>query len=318
MYRYQIATELVKSDKIHYMNALNISKRLEETNPQKYKYKLVEHFNIPFPYKALYKDTCQNTAPHFSQVLKNTTTELTPEWRVISHYNSIKATTEIFFENEYSPLKPTFVFHHGLLITNHLQNVKVFTSKDFYKMFNVVSIKMAWHKNVKEGITIGLSSWDHILLMIASSVLSMEEVVKFHKKVSDKKVVLCGTSMGGIVASNHFFYLNTADFYFPLVAFPNFGRMLLRDKYKSLIANFDTVNNLSTYLECMDVPNDVLSKANKAKCFLILAENDELVDFEESRKFWKGYNVMTTQTGHFDIIKDREKIRNLIMDKIEK
>lgn len=298
------------------MTTNSLAKLIKETNPQKYKYKVVSNVNIPFPYKALYKDKGQNDAQHFSQILKQTKTQLNTDWSIDSEYKDIKAKTQIYFENEYNPLKHTFVFHHGLLITNHLQNLKVFTSKDFYDIFNVISIKMAWHKNVTEGLKVGLSSWDHISLMIASSVLAMEEVIKFHKKVSDKKTVLCGTSMGGIVASNHFFYLDTADFYFPLVAYPNFGRILLKDKYQQLICEFNKVCQFSTYLQCMDVPEQNLSKADKNKCFPILAENDELVDFEESRKFWEGYQIMTTKTGHFDIIKDREKIRELIKSKV--
>jgi len=298
------------------VHATNLTQKLKDTNIQKYKYKLVEHVNLPFPYKALYKDKLLNNAPTFATVLKNTKTQLTPSWDLNSSYNEINAKTQIFFENEYSPLKHTLVFHHGLLITNHRHNLKVFTSKDFYDIFNVVSIKMAWHKNITEGVKTGLASWEHISLMIASSVLAMEEVVKFHKKASDKKVVLCGTSMGGIVTSNHFFYINSANLYFPLVAYPNFGKMLIRDKYKQLICGYTNVCNMDSYLKCMDIPQEMLKQADKNKCYPVLAENDELVDFKESLDFWEGYNVLTTKTGHFDIIKDREKIRELIKSKV--
>ncbi len=288
---------------------------LSDINTQKYKYRLVSNLNIPFPYKALHKDNFANKATTLSEVIKNTKTQLIPNWSFLSTHGNLEAKTEIYFSNEFNPLKHTFVFHHGLLITNHRHNLQVFTSKEFHDIFNVVSIKMAWHKSALEGVKVGLSDFEHILLMISSSVLAMEEMVKFHRKVSDKKIVLCGTSMGGIVSSNHFFYLDTADLYFPLVAYPNFGRMLIRDKYKLLIADFDKASACEAYLSSMDVPEDILKNADKTKVFPILAENDELVEFEDSRRFWEGYDVMTTQTGHFDIIKDREKIRNLIIAK---
>ena len=265
-------------------------------------------------YKLYSQDTNNTKFPKFADVLKETKSELQPDWVVKSSFDGSTCETKINFINTYSHLKPTFIFQHGLLITNHRANLDAVISKSFYKDFNIVSIKAAWHQNPVVVVTEALSSFRNSMLMLASSVHAIEEVCKFHKKISKQKLIVCGTSMGGITATNHFFYYNTADSYFPIVAYPNFARLILSPKYNSLFYDFKQMADNSSYLTCMDISDSQIQKANKAKIFPILGTLDETVPFADAKAFWEKFLIQEYPAGHFDIVKYAKSIRQYILD----
>jgi len=45
-----------------------------------------------------------------------------------------------------------------------------------------------------------------------------------------------------------------------------------------------------------------------------LGSNDELIDFKDAQKFWKGYKTKTFNTGHFSIALKIGEIRNYILE----
>ncbi len=232
-----------------------------------------------------------------------------------SRFDENTCETKINFINTYSHLKPTFIFQHGLLITNHRANLDAIISKSFYKDFNIVSIKAAWHKNPVTVVTEALSSFTNTMLMLTSSVHAIEEVCKFHNKISKQKIIICGTSMGGITAANHFFYYNSGNTYFPIVAYPNFAKLIISQKYTSLFYDFNQMSENNSYLTCMDISDDRIRKANKAKIFPILGTLDETVPFVDAKAFWEKFLIKDYPSGHFDIVKYAKSIRQYILDK---
>lgn len=267
-------------------------------------------------YKLYSQDTNDTSFPAFAEVLKATESILTQDWTLTSKFEGSTCDTKINFMNTYSPLKPTFVFQHGLLITNHKANLDAILSKSFYKDFNIVSIKAAWHTNPLTVVTEALASFSNTMLMLASSVHAIEQVNSFHRQVSKEAVVVCGTSMGGITCSNHYFYYNTSDFYFPIVAHPNFARLIISPKYASFFADFSTMEKNKSYLECMDIPNKIENQANREKMFPILATLDEAVPYSDAKAFWNSFITNEYTCGHFEIVKYAKSIRQYILDNI--
>ncbi len=267
-------------------------------------------------YRLYSQDTNNPNFPSFAKVLETTESTLNPDWTLTSKFEGNICETKINFMNTYSPLKPTFVFQHGLLITNHKANLDAIISKSFYKDFNIVSIKAAWHTSPITVVTEALASFNNTVLMLASSVHAIEEVYRFHNQISKKALVVCGTSMGGITCSNHYFYYNTADYYFPIVAHPNFARLIISPKYASFFADFSSMESNKSYLECMDIPIETVSLANKTKMFPILATLDEAVPYMEARAFWSSFTVKEYRCGHFEIVKYAKSIRQYILDNI--
>ena len=266
-------------------------------------------------YKLYAQDLNNTKFPKFEEVLKKTTSELQPDWVLRSSFDGTTCETKINFINTFSHLKPTLIFQHGLLITNHRANLDAIISKSFYKDFNIVSIKAAWHQNPVMVVTEGLASFKNSILMLASSVQAMEQVCQFHKKISKEKLIVCGTSMGGITTANHFFYYNTGDFYFPIVAYPNFARLIISQKYTSLFYDFRKISENNSYLTCMDVTGKQIRKANKAKIFPILGTLDETVPYVDAKAFWEKFLIKEFPAGHFDIVKYAKSARQYILEK---
>lgn len=266
-------------------------------------------------YRLYAKDTNDINFPSFSTLLKDVTSKVDPEWQVNSSYLGTNCTTKINFMNTYSPLKPTFIFQHGLFITNHKTNLDAIISKSFYKDFNVVSLKAAWHTNPIEVLTNALATFSNTTLMLASSVHAIESVCLFHKSLSTLPLIVCGTSMGGINASNHYFYYNTADYYFPIVAYPNFAKLIINPKYAHFFQDYSRISSNKAYLESLEVPSKYLHK-NKDKAFPILGTNDEAVPFSDASSFWEGFSLKTFDCGHFDIVMYAKDIREYILESI--
>lgn len=267
-------------------------------------------------YKLYSQDTNNSNFPTFAKVLETIKSTLSPDWTLTSKFGGSSCETKINFMNTYSPLKPTFVFQHGLLITNHKANLDAIISKSFYKDFNIVSIKAAWHTNPVTVVTEALASFSNTMLMLASSMHAIEEVYRFHKQVSKEAVVVSGTSMGGITCSNHYFYYNTADFYFPIVAHPNFARLIISPKYASFFSDFDAMAANKSYLGCMDIPHKIVDQSNKSKIFPILATLDEAVPYTDAKAFWSSFLTNEYACGHFEIVKYAKSIRQYILDNI--
>jgi hypothetical protein len=267
-------------------------------------------------YKLYSQDSNNSNFPTFKEVLETTESILNPDWEMISKFEGVTCKTKINFMNTYSPLKPTFVFQHGLLITNHRANLDAIISKSFYKDFNIISIKAAWHTNPLNVVTEALASFSNTVLMLASSVHAIEQVAGFHKQISKKAAIVCGTSMGGITCANHYFYYDTADFYFPIVAHPNFARLIISPQYASFFADFSAMENNKSYLNCMDVPNKIINQSNKTKVFPILATQDEAVPYSDAKAFWNSFLTKGFACGHFEIIKYAKSIRQYILDNI--
>ncbi|MEN9389079.1 MAG: hypothetical protein RLY61_163 [Candidatus Parcubacteria bacterium] len=273
--------------------------------------------NIPSlqTYKLYAQDKNNQDFPTFENLLKNTQSTLEPEWCVTSIYEDSKCETKIHFMNTYSYLKPTFIFQHGLLITNHKANLDAIISKSFYKEFNVVSIQAAWHTNPVTVVKEALASFNKTILMLVSSVHAIESVSLFHKKMSTKPLIVCGTSMGGITCANHYFYYNSADLYFPIVAYPNFAKLIFAPKYASFFYDFTSMANNNSYLSCMDVPTKINEHATKNKVFPILAKLDEAVPYSDAKAFWQNFQTLDFDCGHFEIVKYAKNIRQYILDR---
>ncbi len=266
-------------------------------------------------YKLYSQDTNNVKFPKFVDVLKQTKSELQPDWIVKSSFDGVTCETGVNFINTYSHLKPTFIFQHGLLISNHRANLDAIISKSFYKEFNIVSIKAAWHQNPVMAVTEALASFRNSMLMLASSVHAIEQVCKFHRKLSSQKLIVSGTSMGGITATNHFFYYNSANSYFPIVAYPNFARLIISEKYTSLFYDFKQMAENTSYITCMDIAESQIRKANKTKIFPVLGTLDETVPYRDAKAFWEKFMIKEYPAGHFDIVKYAKSIRQYILDK---
>jgi hypothetical protein len=254
----------------------------------------------------------------FIMLLKKTKYTLTKvknsEWNVSSEYNSKIRTAKIFIHNSYDKNKPTIIYHHGAGQFNYANMLRKGLGENFWNKYNVFSIKAQHHNDIKDYLSNCMNSFLNWQLTFAGSVQAMEEIVRFHKNRNRNPIISIGTSMGGIVTSLHFLVFNSADIYFPIVAYPNVGEIFLGRAYKYAVNKLNERRKNRSYFDSFSFENN-FSEDNKKKIYPILAKHDWYIDFEKAAMFWKGYDVEVYNLGHRSIIVKLDEIHRYIENK---
>jgi hypothetical protein len=264
----------------------------------------------------LYEQDPKEKIPTFQEMLNEINySVLKPPnkpWEINYTYKDSSGTTKVHLHNEYDPDKPTLIFHHGLASRNNL-HLKLFLNGEFEKKFNIFSIRASNHESTVTLIKNCLNNFTNIASTICASVLAVDEVVDFHNNNSSKPVFVVGFSMGGTIASLHHFFFNAADMYFPLLAYPNFGEIMIHRSHKGFIYNYDKIVKNKTFFKCFDIPKNLKKRTNRRKAFPVLGKKDELVNFQEASRFWRGYKLKTFDVGHYTIALKAGHVRNHIL-----
>lgn len=255
-----------------------------------------------FP-KYFHNDPSDYHALPFSDVLKDTVGSLDQQandkWILNCSYLGDSRPTQILLINKYDSNKPTLIYHHGAGSTTPLRDFNIIFGKQFLDKFNVFIVWAQYHTSKAEYLEKSVDSFLHHQETFAGSVLAYEEIIKYHRQNSQKPIVATGSSMGGIVSSLHAFYFGSADYYFPLVAYPDVGEIFLGQEYKTAVQDWSIKRENNSYLQSF-VIND-FDKSLTKKVFPILGSYDRVVPFEKASRFWqeKGFNVKFFPYGHF-------------------
>ncbi len=217
-------------------------------------------------------------------------------------YNNIKGEVKAELGSVFNPKLPTIINHHGLGNINHKRVTQVLVSREMAAKYNIITIKACFHQSVNEFVDKCVNKFSNIALTTAASIVMENELVNFCKIHSDKKILATGFSMGGIVASWHYFLYNTADAYLPVVSYPNFGEIIFCEEHKNFFKHITDIPNKDAYINCFLVSKDIQDARDKSKITVILGEDDELVPYKYSSEFWRDYNVKTFNTGHVTTI----------------
>lgn len=255
----------------------------------------------------------------FKSVLNDTTTSIDlkdKEWMLTTDYKGEKRSATILLLNDYNPTKPTLIYHHGAGSTHPIRDFNLILGDEFKQKFNVFIVWAQYHHSKKEYLEKSVDSFLHHQQTFVGSVLAYEEITKFHKSRSDKKVIATGSSMGGIVSSLHALYFGTADYYFPIVAYPNVGEIFLSDAYKYAVKDIEQKRANKTYSISFDIKH--YDNSLTKKVFPILGTKDKVVKSDIAIKFWedRGFTVTKFPYGHFTPGIKRLEIRKLITDKL--
>lgn len=237
-------------------------------------------------------------------------------WEIKYKYKSSEGNTKVQLLNKFKPKRPTLIFHHGLSSIRPILELKILANTIFYKKFNLFMIKASHHEKITQVINKYVNNFNNFATNTAASVIAVNEIVNFHKSQSKKPTVVTGFSLGGIITSLHYFFYNSSDYYFPIIAFPNLGEIILDENNKEFVHNYDLLKKNKSIRVSFKIPKELQDKPRN-KIFPILAESDELVRFEKARKFWKDYEVKTLNVGHFSIFVKRKEIREHILSKVD-
>jgi len=255
----------------------------------------------------------------FSQVFKDLKTKnlFTPNhaWEISYRFKNSSGIVKIHLHNKFDPEKPSFIYHHGLgEIYFPVQMYFVF-DRTFSDKFNLFSIKAGHHDKFSDVINSYINNITNFEAGIAGSLTAVEEIIALNKKLSQKPSLVCGISLGGIVASLHYYYNNTADLYFPTISHPDLSKILLDPVYESIIPKQKELQKNTSFINCFQIEKQLLNKS-KNKIFPILGKLDMTINYRDSQKWWKGYNIMALDTGHTSIFVKKKEIEDYILDKL--
>jgi predicted esterase len=269
--------------------------------------------------KLLYEQEYDEVIPSFQEIInKINYSVLKPPnrpWEINYSFGKSSGTTKVFLNNEYDPKRPTLVFHHGLASRNQL-HLKLFLNDEILEKSNVFSIRASNHESTLAVLKNCINNFTNLATTTCASVLAADEIVDFHKNNSTKPIILVGFSLGGTVASLHYYFFNAADHYFPILAFPDFGKIIMHKSHKSFIYNYNKLSKNKSLINCFNIPEQLKKRNNKNKVFPIIGKQDELVNYKDASKFWKGYKVKTFDVGHYTIVLKINEVRKYIMSNI--
>lgn len=257
----------------------------------------------------------------FLEVMHDLETEIAETdnhiWEVTCRYENESRTTKIFLHGRYDPEKPSVVFHHGAGTIDYEKQRGIVIGKNF-EGYNTFSIKAQHHSSRRDFFENCVDSFLHLQLTIGGSVLALEWIIRYHQERSSEPIVATGISMGGVIASLHFLLFDSADMYFPIVAYPNVGEMLLGRAYRFGLDRRDQRIMNRSFTESFDFQDNKLNDSNRQRIFPILASYDWYVDLQKATKFWEGYTVEKVGTGHNSLGAVKHLIQEYISRRINK
>ncbi|MBN1169060.1 hypothetical protein JXA63_04180 [Candidatus Woesebacteria bacterium] len=237
-------------------------------------------------------------------------------WELKYKYKNSSGTTKIMLVNKFSKKRPSLIFHHGIASTRPIIQLRILADFDFNEKFNLFVIKASHHDSHMQVFKKYVNNFNNLASTIASCVIATDEIINFHNSLSSKKIIVAGFSMGGIITSLHYFYRNTADYYFSIIAYPNLGDILFDKGNKDFIHNYESLSQNRSIKKSFKIPDELKDKP-KDKVFPILSEYDELIRFKKAQKFWKDYKVKSLDVGHFSVFVKRKEIREYILSKFK-
>lgn len=234
------------------------------------------------------------------------------KWKLEYEYKEAKGVTVAqLLSKKYSPNKPTLVFHHGLGDVKGNVQARILSNGEFFELFNVISIKAAHHNGVKDFKRNCMNTFLNFTVSNAASVHIMEEMRKVHNNLSEKPTVITGFSMGGVLSSWHYLFFNTAEFYFPIISYPEFSEIIFAPEHKAAINQYEKRIKNKSYTDCYKVPEELKDK-QKDNVVVFLGINDEIIFYDRAKKYWEGFKVHSYPVGHFSIVLKMSEIRKEI------
>lgn len=304
---------MTKAEKVHPIAKIWIGARNSVKND--YFQKILEDYKL----KALYDQNPSEQIPTCQEILNLMNSSLVKppnsSWEIRYDFKGIKGATTINLHNKFDINKPSVIHHHGIGEIKQL-SLRFIANENFFNRFNVFSIKASHHNSVNDVIRNCTNTFTNLACCLCSSILAIDETISFHKNNSTTPVIVEGFSLGGMATALHYYLFDTADYYFPIISYPNLGEIILDKKNEKLVYNYNKIKNNSSIKNCFSIPDNLKNKP-KNKIFPILSKYDELIDYKKAKIFWKGYKPKVFDTGHASILLKINEVRKYMLGKIE-
>ena len=191
---------------------------------------------------------------------------------------------------------PTIIYHHGAAEGSYDFSFKRILSKHKSDIkANLIGIQALFNQSNKEFMD-SISNLSNYTMMLAASVLMVEQIIKNLRQTSDSKITVTGTSLGGFVTNLHFTYFNSADRYVPLLAGARIGDALMDSAYSNVMSEYGKSHS-GDIIEILNFDED-FGKRNQDNLFPLLASYDQIVKYSVQSQDYEKSQLESIPFGH--------------------
>lgn len=191
---------------------------------------------------------------------------------------------------------PTIIYHHGAAEGGYDFSFNRILKKNKNSInANLIAIQALFNHSNKE-FTDSIVYLSNYTLMLAVSTLIVENLTNQIRKISNNKIIVTGTSLGGFVANLHFAYYNTADYYKPLLSGARIGEAFINSAY-SKITSANGKNNPEKLRHALNFEEDIKDMDQK-KVSPLMAKFDQIVKYDVQSLDFNPNQVSIIPFGH--------------------
>ncbi|MBV1759380.1 MAG: hypothetical protein KMY55_16355 [Dethiosulfatibacter sp.] len=191
---------------------------------------------------------------------------------------------------------PTIIYHHGAAEGSYDFSFKRVLARDKNDInANLIGIQALFNHNNKEFMD-SISDLSNYTVMLAASVVMVEQIIKNLRQITDSKIIVTGPSLGGFVTNLHFTYFNTADRYVPLLAGARIGDALIDSAYANVMSE-NGKSNSELVKETLNFNKDFKNRDQK-NLFPLLALHDQIVRYSVQSQDYDIEKMQTIPFGH--------------------
>lgn len=241
------------------------------------------------------------------------------KWSLVMDLHGEQRVTTAKLERAYDPKAPTIIFHHGVGMYDNMTKAAIFMllRQQEVKRSNVISVRAQSFNNEQEFRESAFDTLEHQQAVFAGSVLMIEELSRICERQKSPKAVV-GISMGGMIGTWHFLNFDSADQYFPLIAYPDATKVFLGPYYEGKADNRTKRAQMPLYREAFKSEAKD-PEQNRGRVHPVLEKKDEIMLYEDALTYWKGYDINSYPEGHKGLLIFRfREISKLIAENVEK
>jgi hypothetical protein len=201
------------------------------------------------------------------------------------------------------PHAPTVIYHHGsgenpfdfgALSTSTFQNI--FLSGDGFDEVNLIAVRAPFHRIPAREYMKYMGHLANFTAMFATSVILIEDLVRYLKDKGIEQIIVSGISLGGWITNLHRTYCNTADVYVPLLAGAALGEIFFTSIYRRMAVG--NIEDHADYIRRVLNFEGDFEKVTDNNVFPLLGRYDRIIVYERQNVCYRDMPLKVLEKGH--------------------
>jgi hypothetical protein len=191
---------------------------------------------------------------------------------------------------------PVIIYHHGAAEGSYDFSFNRILKKNKGDIpANLIAIQAVFNHNNQEFME-SISRLSNYAFMLAASARMVEELVQQLRRRGSKRIVVTGTSLGGVVSNIHFAYYHSADRYMPMLAGASIGEVYISSAYAKVASENgrsqpDVLRRVLNFVEDM-------KDRDQTHLYPLMAQYDQLIQLDVQKEAYEEHRIRLIPYGH--------------------